>query len=431
MQNAVKQKSIDIKSVPRVGIVLGGAALLVMAGTTLYWRSQAPSVTDANPPVTTPVVKTVTALGWLEPQGEVIKVSAPSTNGGSKVDQLLVKSGDRVQKGQIIAVLNDRDKRQAALLKAQRAVQVAQANLAKVKAGAKRGDINAQVANVASLKAKQQQQINAATASLRQLEVQKANEAASQQATIARAVAEQKNAAAESQRYQSLYRQGAISASEWDAKRLALSKAQTTVNEARSNLSKIQETLEQQINQARANLQQTENIAPPDLSAAEASLDSIEEVRPVDVEASLAEVQSALADVAQARADLEQVYVRSPQSGVVLEIHTRAGETVSTDGIVELGQIQQMMATAEVYESDIQKLRPGQKVKVSSEALPGELTGTVAWIESKVGRQTVVNTDPSTNIDARVVKTHIKLDPASSKKAAQFTNLQVQVEVIL
>jgi HlyD family secretion protein len=42
-----------------------------------------------------------------------------------------------------------------------------------------------------------------------------------------------------------------------------------------------------------------------------------------------------------------------------------------------------------------------------------------------------VNTDPSTNIDARVVKAHIKLDPASSQKAAQFTNLQVQVEIAL
>jgi HlyD family secretion protein len=55
----------------------------------------------------------------------------------------------------------------------------------------------------------------------------------------------------------------------------------------------------------------------------------------------------------------------------------------------------------------------------------------VDWIDSKVRRQTVINTDPSTSIDSRVVEVHVKLDPASSQKAAKFTNLQVQVEVML
>jgi HlyD family secretion protein len=433
MQDVVKRRLSGIKTVPKGWIGLSGVALFVMAGTTLYWRSQSPPTPEPTAPIVTqPVLKTVTALGRLEPKGEVIKVSAASAaGGGNKVDQLLVKEGDRVQKGQVIAVLNDREKRQAALLKAQRAVQVAQAELAKIRAGAKRGEINAQSATVASLKAKQQQQINAASASLRQLEVQKVNEVAAQQATLERAVAERENAAAEAQRYQSLQRQGAISASEWDAKRLALSKAQTTENEARSNLNRIQETLNQQINAARANLQQAQNTAAPDLSAAKANLDSISEVRGVDVQAAQAEVQSALADVAEAKADLEQVYVRAPQSGVVLEIYTHAGESVSSDGIIEMGQTSAMTAIAEVYQSDIQRLRPGQKVNVTSEALSGKLTGTVDWIDSKVRRQTVINTDPSTNIDSRVVEVHVKLDPASSQQAAKFTNLQVQVEVTL
>jgi HlyD family secretion protein len=68
---------------------------------------------------------------------------------------------------------------------------------------------------------------------------------------------------------------------------------------------------------------------------------------------------------------------------------------------------------------------------VTSDSLPGELQGTVDWIGSKVLRQNVVNTDPSENIDARVVEVHVRLNEASSQKAAKFTNLQVKVVIEL
>ena len=113
----------------------------------------------------------------------------------------------------------------------------------------------------------------------------------------------------------------------------------------------------------------------------------------------------------------------------MLYIHTRSGEVVSTDGIVELGQTRQMQAIAEVYQSDVSHIRPGQHVRITSDSIPGELTGTVERVGSQVRRQAIVNTDPSANIDARVVEVHVTLDAASSQKAAKFTNLQVQVVI--
>jgi HlyD family secretion protein len=44
----------------------------------------------------------------------------------------------------------------------------------------------------------------------------------------------------------------------------------------------------------------------------------------------------------QAKADLDPTYVKAPQNGVIFDIYTRAGEVVSNNGIVELGQINQM-----------------------------------------------------------------------------------------
>jgi HlyD family secretion protein len=141
------------------------------------------------------------------------------------------------------------------------------------------------------------------------------------------------------------------------------------------------------------------------------------------------EVRSALASVKRAQANLAQSSVRSPRNGQVLKIHTWPGELVSSDGIVELGQTQQMYVVAEVYESDITKVRLGQPVQVRSDSFAGVLNGTVEEIGLRVQRQEVINSNPTDTIDARIVEVRVKLDPASSQTAAGLTNLQVKVAI--
>ncbi|CAA9588088.1 ABC exporter membrane fusion component of DevB family [uncultured Synechococcales cyanobacterium] len=381
-------------SPPKSRHLFGFAAIafaFVAAGTGYgFWQARSQQVVSQTTTVNTSKITTVTALGRLEPQGEVIKLSAPTSNNGNRVEQLLVQKGDLVKAGQMIAILDNRNRLQAAYEQAQKEVRVAQANLAVTQAGAKQGEINAQRAEIARLEAQRQGDIDA------------------QVATVARLTSELKNAQTEFNRYQSLYQDGAISASNRDSKRLALDTAQKNVQEAKAVFARIQSTSPAQLNQAKANL------------------DQISEVRPVDINVGQADIDRAIAAMNQAKANLDQAYVRSPIDGEVLDIHTRAGEVVSSsDGIVEIGKTQRMYAIAEVYQSDISKVKPGQRVRVTSDSIPGELLGTVERIDSQVKRQTIVNTDPSTNIDARVVEVHVALDSASSQRAAKFTNLQV------
>lgn len=114
-----------------------------------------------------------------------------------------------------------------------------------------------------------------------------------------------------------------------------------------------------------------------------------------------------------------------------MKINTRAGETVGNQGIVELGQTSQMYTIAEVYQSDISKIRTGQRVRIISETLTDELQGSVERIGAKVQRQNIINSDPSSNLDARVIEVYVRLNEVSSKKAANFTNLQVQAVIQL
>jgi HlyD family secretion protein len=172
-------------------------------------------------------------------------------------------------------------------------------------------------------------------------------------------------------------------------------------------------SLQQQINEAKANLNQTA------------------EVRPTDIANAQAEIETAQATVEKIRAELAQAYVVAPKPGRILEINTRAGETVGDEGIVALGQTDQMYAVVEVYQSDIKKVRPGQEVLVSSDSLRNELEGRVDRIGMQVKRQNLINTDPSSNIDARVVEVHVQLNKLSSQNASSLTNLQVKAVIEL
>ncbi|MDJ0798864.1 MAG: ABC exporter membrane fusion protein [Calothrix sp. MO_167.B12] len=415
-------------------LVIAVIAALSAIGIGVYRVSQSRS--NELKPVqenlaSVPIIKTVTALARLEPRGEVIKLSAPSTIEGSRVERLLVKEGDRVKTGQVVAILDNHDKRQAALEEAKGALEVARANLARVKAGAKQGEINAQQATIARLQAEQNTEIVAQQATIARLQAEQNTEIAAQQATIARWQAQLDNDQKEYQRNQQLYQQGAISASLRDSKRLAWQTAQQQINQARANLQRIQTSKQQQINQARANLQRIQASKKQQINEGKATLNRIAEVRPVDVVVAEAEVKRALATVKKAQADLRLAYVRSPQDGQVFKIYTRPGEVASSDGVLEIGQTSQMYAVVEVYQSDISKVRQGQKVLLTSDSVSGELHGSVERIGWQIQRQNVINSDPSSNIDARVVEVHVQLDDKSSQKAAKLTNLQVQAVIQL
>lgn len=434
-----------------------------------YVNQQQQATTASKQAQLTAVVKpkTVTALGKLAPKGEVIKLSAPTSNEGVKIEKLLVEEGATVKAGQLIAILDSQGRLQAAVNEARAKVSVAQASLVKVKAGAKQGEINAQQATIGRLQAERGTGIEAQQATLARVMTETATQVEAQQATIARvraetatqieaqigAIAEAQaglvNARSEDNRYATLARQGAVSASSGDSKRLTLQTAQQKVNqaqanlrriessgqqqlaEAQANLRRIQTSGQQQIIEARANLRKLETSTQQQIKESQFTLNKIAEVRPVDVMSAEVDVKSAIASLKRAEESLTQAYIKSPQDGQILEIFARPGEVVSTDGIADLGRTSQMYAVVEVYQSDVNKIRVGQKVKMTSNSLSGKLQGTIDRVGIQVKRQNVINADPTSNIDDRIVEVHVALDPASSQKATKFTNLQIQAVINL
>lgn len=434
-QNSNSEGLRSSQNLLRSPLLLAIITSLAIGGISVYtvMKFQATANEKQKAPVAVqPVVKTVTALGRLEPKGEVIKLSAPSSNGeGKRVDQLLVKESDRVKAGQVIAIMDNRNKLQATLAEAQKQVQVAKSHLNQVKAGAKQGEIGARQATVNRLQVELEGNIKTQQATINRIEAELQAQQRSLQATVARVTAERGNAQAEVQRYETLYKAGAISSQEVDKRRLSAETSTQALIESQATQTRTVTTLQQQLNEAKANQAQTLASLQQQINEAKANLNQTAEVRPTDIANAQAEVDSAQATGDKIRAELAQAYVVAPKAGRILEINTRAGETVGNEGIVALGQTDQMYAVIEVYQSDIKKVRSGQEVRVSSDSLRNELEGRVDWIGMQVKRQNLINTDPSSNIDARVVEVHVQLNKLSSQNASSLTNLQVKAVIEL
>lgn len=375
------------------------------------------------------VPEAIAALGILEPQGEVIVISAPAFAEGARVDRLLVKRDDQVRAGQVIAILDSRPRLEAALKKAQTQVLVAQTQLALVKAGAKQGEINAQKAQINNLKAELSGQVATQRAAIEQLQAELKGEKEAQQATIERLKAEWDNAKTECDRYQSLYQDGAVNASDRDRKCLEQETASKRLTEAEVNLTKIIASGQEQINEAEANRQRTINTLSEQQTEAKATLNKIAEVRPIDILVAQVNIKTAQASVDQAKAELDLAYVRVPKAGQILQIYTWPGELVNNKGIVQFGQTTQMYVKAEVYETDISQVRVGQRATITSQGFQGKLQGTVDEIGLSIGKKDILGTDPVADVDSRVVEVKIRLDSTDNRKVSHLSNLQVQVVI--
>jgi HlyD family secretion protein len=344
-----------------LAIGIGATGLGVMRHLSSQRRASEP----APPPAP---ITTVTALGRLEPIGEVRTIAPPSGLGGQPtLLDLRVEEGDRVERGQILAVLDSYPRLQAAVADAEARLRLSETRLEIARAD-HRNNVKSQEAQVRSLRA----QLRTAEADYR--------------------------------RNQHLFSEGALSETDRDARQLSRDTAAAALQEAEAELTRQRATTSDSSGQAGTGVS-------------------------LDVAAAIEAMAEAQATLEQARAARDEALVRAPVAGRVLSVLSRAGETPGDNGIVQIGDTDRMHVVAEVYESDRPRVRPGQPVRITSPALSEPLHGRVATIGAIVKRQSVINTDPSSNTDSRVIEVKAPLDPDSNRRAAGLTNLQVRAVI--
>lgn len=275
----------------------------------------------------------VSALGRIEPQGGVIKLgvgSTPEATTGSILAELLVKEGDYVEAGQLLAVTDSAKVVKALVHKARSELEQA---IRASDAAHSKADATCVLADVAAREAG------------RRADLLSRNLASEEETEQAQGVAEA----------------GAASCT---AARSTARVAESAIEVARSQL-------------------------------------SLQEMR------------------------YERTQLRAPVAGRILHIVTQPGEFIARSGVLELGMVGRMVAIAEVYETDINRVQIGQRAIASSEALAEPLGGKVTFIALKVHKQDEIGTDPAARKDARIIEVEILLDDPQA--AETLTNLQVEI----
>jgi HlyD family secretion protein len=423
---------IQVAKWPKTWWVAIMAGAIAISGATIYvgldrsgMLAQKPTTEDTQPSP----LQQVAALGRLEPEGQVLKIAAPLSLDGDRIREWRVKEGDRVSQGQVIALLDAQGYLQDEVMQNQEQVNVARAKLAQVQAGAKQGEVDAQRAEVARSAAQSTGEARTQREAIARLQAQRETDIAAQEAAIQRIQAQLRNAQSELKRHQQLYQAGAISASLFESKQLSVNELVQQRNEGQAALAQIQRTGEKQIQEAQSELARILKTGDSQAQAASATLAQVSEVRSVDIRAAQAEVNSAIASLERAKTELAKAYIRAPRSGRILKIHTRLGEKINEKGIAELGQTDRMIAVAEVYQSDIGKVKLGQKALLTGQGFSGEIEGRVVEIDRQISQQSVFSNQPGENMDRRVVEVKIRLNPESSQKVSNLTNLQVQTQI--
>jgi len=150
-------------------------------------------------------------------------------------------------------------------------------------------------------------------------------------------------------------------------------------------------------------------------------------------------VESLRASRAAAQQKVADAVVRAPAAGRVVKVGARPGDTLGTAPVLQLADAAAMTVVAEVYETDVAKLRGwlagGRAVEVEVDARVVESAGAanplkgavrLAGVAPMIARNTVFALGPREDADRRVVEVEVALDPESSARAADFIGLQVR-----
>ncbi len=225
----------------------------------------------------------------------------------------------------------------------------------------------------------------------------------------------------------------AINASRAEAQ-AALERSEATAKETQSDLARVASLFDRGVT-TRAEFDQIVARAAEaarDVERNKATLsrfDPTSGTAAADIAVATANLDAARVEVTRAERNLSQATVISSTDGTILRINSRVGERPDANGILDMGNTSQMTVEAEVYQTLVGRVAIDDPVSITAEALAEPLTGKVQAIGLEIGRQSITSDDPAANTDARVVDVIIWLDPASSEKAARYTNLEAVVRI--
>ena len=132
-----------------------------------------------------------------------------------------------------------------------------------------------------------------------------------------------------------------------------------------------------------------------------------------------ADLRLAKANLEDAKARYEKTIIRSPIDGTVLRKHHRNGESVSNsstvpDPIVTIGDKNVLRVRVDVDETEVSKVRVGQKAYVTADAFGDKrFWGRVVRVSEQLGPKNIRTDEPTERVDRKILETLVELESGS------------------
>ena len=377
-----------------VVLVLGGGWIAHRSGVPLPFvggDSTAASGLDADEAAAEDAKRkpsAVIALGWIEPAGGVVEISGTP---GDRIESILVAEGDPVQPDQAMVYLASRAIHQLEIATVESQIIEAEA----------RSVAEKNLANARRITA----ELGVEQVDMKQMDKD------SLKRKIALLKANLRLARKDRERLENLS-DDLISEQQRERQGLLVEQAEAELASAEAESKKFARTLDF-----------SRRAAEADLNAARAGEKQVEASIPVE---------SLKRQLEMAQARLRQSEIRASSKGTVLRVFMEPGESIGRKPILQLADLERMVAVAEVYETDVKRIEPGQAAVVNSRAFRSPydeqgLNGEVERVGRLITTPELKSLDPFARADRHVVPVRVLLDEQSSRQAADFSNLQVDV----
>ena len=142
-----------------------------------------------------------------------------------------------------------------------------------------------------------------------------------------------------------------------------------------------------------------------------------------------ADIRGGSAAVIRAERELAAAEVRSPLDGNLIRIYSWPGMKETDQGLAVVGRTDRMQVWAQVFQSDVPKLKIGQGATVRPESggFRGTMRAQLASIIGVVSSRDLFATNANNDVNARVVLVKLNLAPADRERVARLSGLNVTV----
>ena len=348
-----------------VYIVLILVVLLIGRGVVKKLRPKPKPAPEAGISVRVGYARMGSMASTIEVSGDIkaLKTALLSAKAQGRVTAVPYREGDSVGVGTAV-VTQDTSDLAAGVRQAEAGLLAAKARLSQATTSEGLTDTQTE-ASIAQAQAA----LDSANANLRMIKSgARTQERAQAENAVASAEANFKNGEINLKRMRDLYSQGALSKQQMDLVQMQYDIASSQYDSARQQLSLVKEGARpEEIESAQKQVAQAEEA----LRIAKSNR-SQKALRQEDIKATKAGVAQADAALSYAKQQLANAYIRTPIAGTVSKRAIEPGEMAgSGTPLVEVVALNTLYFEAAVSEMDVDRVKVGQPVEVTVDALPG------------------------------------------------------------